>query len=406
MTRAHDPLAVDEAVADAAAVVRAHVVDDDERAAAQASHRDGASSVARSHDCADRNVAELRELAPAIVGVVPELVEELRPSHAPRYAAGLTAGQVRGILDLARGSLYLRRTVASVLVHIDLEAGTPDPSSLVALAAGRALATSWGASLTAGVIVPAPAGSLTAIERALGRAGADRIIVAPTRGVVVPLWEVLGGAWQGVLDELRPRLVLFGADAPSAPELAPRTAARIGARLLVRARSLDDVDEAVLRDRDGGHARSGDGGATVALIGRAVPQPHSDHRVALLVLPAADASSRVEVVGTAPAEIAHARGPLVALASEVASDPVVVAGAERLAALVGGQLIKLGSGVERFTPLSPELCVIVGGAQLDVAGATSVIKIGANGGKLVDGALPGSPGAGLAELVERLERTQ
>src|SRR6185503_9381591 len=136
----------------------------------------------------------------------------------PRYAAGLTLGQVRGILDLARGSLYLRRTVASVLVHIDLEAGRPDPSSLVALAAGRALASSWGAALCAGVIVPVPAGSLAAIERALSRGGADRIIAAPTRGAAVPLWEALGGAWQAVLDELRPRLVLFGADAPSASE--------------------------------------------------------------------------------------------------------------------------------------------------------------------------------------------
>ena len=294
--------------------------------------------------------------------------------------------------------------MASVLVHIDLEAGKPDPSSLVALAAGRALATSWGASLAAGVVVPVPVGSLSAIERALARAGADRIVVAPTRGVLAPLWESLGDAWQAVLDELRPRIVLFGADAPSAPELAPRTAARMGARLLVRARSLDDANEAVLRDRDGGHARSGDGGATVALIGRASPQPPSPHRVELVVLPAAEASSRVEVVGVAPAEIAHTRGSLVAIATEVAGDAAVVAGAERLAKLVGGQLVTIGKGVERSTPLSPELCVIVGGAQLDVAGATSVIKIGANGGRLVDGALPGSPGTGLAELVERVER--
>src|SRR5207342_725777 len=95
-----------------------------------------------------------------------------------------------------------------------------------------------------------------------------KIVVAMTDTPVAPLWAAVGGAWQGILDHLRPRLVLFGADSPSAAELGPRTGARIGARLLMRARTLggDDVE---LRDRDGGYVRVGDSGAAVALIGRA-----------------------------------------------------------------------------------------------------------------------------------------
>jgi len=77
--------------------------------------------------------------------------------------------------------------------------------------------------------------------------------------------------------------------------------------------------------------------------------------------------------------------------------------------LVGGVgaaragVIATGAVVERSTPLAPELVVTIGAAQLDIAGATSVIKIGASGGKTIDGALPGLADVGLAELVKRLE---
>jgi hypothetical protein len=306
--------------------------------------------------------------------------------------------------------------VAAVLVHIDLpqgDRGGADASSLTALAAGRALATSWGASLYAGVIMAAPVRETAALEAELVRGGVDRIVIAPTLGELAPLWDSLGNAWQNVLDQLRPRLVLFGADAPSAAELAPRTAARIGARYLARARVIDEA-EAMLRDRDGGTARLGDGGAAVAMIGQAVARRGGDGRVDVVVLPPADGDARVEVTGTAPATAAElATGTLIALADDLASDADAVADAKRLAELVGGRLIASKAGarsaglaktaiVDRSTPLAPELCVAIGQAQLDVAGATSVIKLGAQTGKLVDGALPGSPKSGLAELVAAL----
>ena len=46
--------------------------------------------------------------------------------------------------------------VGSILVHIDLDGATPHPSSLAALATGRALASSWGATLYAALIVHEP----------------------------------------------------------------------------------------------------------------------------------------------------------------------------------------------------------------------------------------------------------
>jgi hypothetical protein len=305
--------------------------------------------------------------------------------------------------------------VAAVLVHIDLlEAGQPDASSLVALAAGRHVASSWGATLYAAIVVENTPGHDVA-EDVLSRAGADKIVVSVTGAMVAPLWSSVGGAWQAVLDHLRPRLVLFGADAPSASELAPRTAARIGARLLLRARA-SGIDDVELRDRDGGYARSLDGGAAVAMVGRAAPTAPADEDIDLVVLETKQPpDSRIELVATLPAEVAHACGAVVAIGDDVASDAKLVANARRLAELMGAHLVGgagaakagvvvTGAVVDRTTPMAPELVVTIGGAQLDIAGATSVIKIGSAGGKTVDGALPGLADVGLAELVKRLER--
>jgi hypothetical protein len=305
--------------------------------------------------------------------------------------------------------------VAAVLVHIDLEGDRPHRSSLVALAAGRQLASSWGATLYAALIAKDAAG-LDAVEAALGKGGADKIVVATTDVPLATLWSAAGTAWQAVLDQLRPRLVLFGADAPSAPELAPRTGARIGARLLMRARTLGG-DEVELRDRDGGYVRASDGGAAVALIGasgRASEWPAGDDDADIVVLDArGGADTRIELAGAARAEVAHTAGTVVALGEDAAKDPAIVASANKLAQQLGAILVgpaeaaragavPPGAIVERTSPLAPELCVAVGDAKLDLAGSTSLIKIGAQPGKLVDGALPGSVEAGLASLVQKL----
>ena len=324
--------------------------------------------------------------------------------------------------------------MAAVLVHIDLDGELPDASSLMALAAGRHVASSWGAVLYASVLVHDPAHvnpsraiespmpkavPLGPIETAVTRAGADKLIVALTKDPVEPLWATVGHAWQGVLDRVRPRLVLFGADAPSAPELGPRTAARTGARLFLRTRAIG-IDDVQLRDREGSYARASDSGAAVALIGHArhseATAPRSPIDVVVLAMPGAR-DPRIELLASAPAELVQLTGTLIVLGEEVIGDRDVAASVKRLAELLAGQLVGGAAAanaglitteavVDRTLGWAPELCITIGAVQIDVAGATSVIKIGATGPSRIttcDGILAGPVGTGLAELVTRLE---
>jgi hypothetical protein len=325
--------------------------------------------------------------------------------------------------------------VAAVLVHIDLDGERPHASSLQALAAGRAVASSWGATLYAAVIVhdpgtPEPGGvgprpalarvpgerqTVEAIRMAIVRGGADKIIVALTDVPTVPLWSALGTAWQGVLDQLRPRLVVFGADAPSAVELGPRTGARIGARLFLRARPFG-TDEIELRDRDGSYVRMNDGGAAVVLVGaapRVDVQGDDDIDVMVLALPGG-ADPRIELASSAPAELAYATGTVIAIGDDAAADPEIAKATRRLASVLNAHvvgsalaaatgIVSPGAIVERGAPLTPELCVAIGLPAIDVAGSTSVVRIGTGGGKGVDGALSGPIAANLGELARTLE---
>jgi len=324
--------------------------------------------------------------------------------------------------------------VGAVLVHIDLDGEAPHASSLSALAAGRAIASSWGATLYAALIVHdasergAPDSTaqvmstqavpgVDKIQSTLARAGADKVIVAVTDAPIAPLWAAVGMPWQGVLDHLRPRLVLFGADAPSAAELGPRTGARIGARLLSRARATGG-DHVELRDRDGGYVRASDGGAAVAMIGAGPATLVGDEDIDLVVLVFPGGGDvRIELAGSTPAELAHTRGPLIAIGDDVAGDAQAVAGAKRLAKQLGAQLVGGPSAVragavppaaviDRHTPLAPELCIAVGSISLDLAGTTNLVRIGPSSGKGVEGALSGSVGKNLADLAAALQRRE
>lgn len=325
--------------------------------------------------------------------------------------------------------------MAAVLVHIDLDGARPHASSQQALAAGRVVASAWGATLYAAVIVhdpgkraddaalpgvaaarvPGEARVVHGVRLALARAGADKIVVVKTEAPIVPLWSALGPAWQAVLDQLRPRLVVFGADAPSACELGPRTAARIGARLFLRARPHggDDVE---LRDCDGSYVRATDSGAAVVLVGTALPlEVHCDDDIDVMVLsPPGGADPRVELVSTAPAELAHTTGTLIAIGDEAASEPEIARAAERLAQVLGAHVVgseraasagvvSPGAVVERGAALAPGLCIAVGTPAVDVAGAASLVRIGSAGGKGVDGALTGPIAPNLIELARALE---
>jgi hypothetical protein len=302
--------------------------------------------------------------------------------------------------------------VAAVLVYVDLVAGNrpgrrstnadviqpgdtvqPHGASLAALAAGRQVARAWGATLYAAIVIHDPShdGAATTdvkgidvLEATLASAGADKIVVALSATPVAPLWASVGETWSSVLDHLRPRLVLFGADAPSTPELGARTGARIGARLVQHARAIG-IDDVELRDRDGGYVRVGDSGATVALIGDARVEDICEDDVDLVVRPIPErppARDPIELTGTQPAELQLTSDVIIALGDD-ALDADLVAGARRLAELLGAQL--------------------VGGpaAALDLAGSTTIVRVG--NAKYADGYLAGPIATGVEDLVRQLE---
>ena len=301
--------------------------------------------------------------------------------------------------------------MAAVLVHIDLDGERPHPSSLVALAAGRAVASSWGGTLNAALVVhdppvvasPSVSGQISIaqmsrveeVRAALARGGADKVVVALADSPTAPLWAAVGSAWQAVLDHLQPRLVLFGADAPSTAELGPRTGARIGARMLSRARAVG-ADPIELQDRDGGFVRASDGGAAVAIIGaaRATTAGDDDVDVVVLAIPNA-ADPRIEFAGSAPCEPDLAIGAIVALDEVTAGDAQVFALASQLATLLKARLRIARSTADGATALAPELCIAIGEPAIDLAGATTLIRIAA---------LPGPVAGVLTDLVHALER--
>jgi hypothetical protein len=53
---------------------------------------------------------------------------------------------------------------------------------------------------------------------------------------------------------------------------------------------------------------------------------------------------------------------------------------------------------------APDLCITVGKAQLDLAGSTSLVKIGSSATKNIDGALANV--AAVSDLVKRLEESE
>jgi hypothetical protein len=183
----------------------------------------------------------------------------------------------------------------------------------------------------------------------------------------------------------------------------------------MRARSLggDDIE---LRDRDGGYVRAADSGAAVALVGRAekplVPAVGVEHDIDVVVLALpGGADARLELATSTAAEVSHTLGTLIALGDDVVTDKKVMADAKKLAVQLGAQIVGTrtagktvpkGAVIHRATPLAPEVCIAIGNAQLDLAGSTSLVRIGGTATKTADGALPGLADVGVRELVKRL----
>jgi hypothetical protein len=147
-------------------------------------------------------------------------------------------------------------------------------------------------------------------------------------------------------------------------------------------------------------------------MGATSDSPPADDDVDLLVVPAQRGDPRVELAGTEVLELAHIR-TLVAVGDDVVSDPRIISAARKLATHLGARMVgspaashagavEQTSTIEPTTALAPELCIIIGAAKIDLAGATRVIQLGPNADKHVDGVLATPITTALDELLARL----
>jgi hypothetical protein len=148
-----------------------------------------------------------------------------------------------------------------------------------------------------------------------------------------------------------------------------------------------------------------------------VPQlePHGDDDIDVMVLaPPGGDDPRIELVSTAPTELGHTTGTIIAVGDDAAADPEIAEATRRLARLLGAHivgsanaaatgLIPPGAVVSRNAPLNPDLCIAIGAPAIDLAGSSSLVRIGSTSGKGVDCALGGPIAPQLAELLRVLE---
>jgi electron transfer flavoprotein alpha subunit len=140
--------------------------------------------------------------------------------------------------------------VANVLVYIERKNKEATAASLLALNAGRWVASTLGAALHA--LVPCaspPSYGQDDIIAVLSRHGADKVILLTHQDLDGPaLFCTHGPAIRAACEQFRPRLLLFPATA-AGDELAPRLALQIGAGYLANARlELGESDVLVTCD--------------------------------------------------------------------------------------------------------------------------------------------------------------
>ncbi len=124
-------------------------------------------------------------------------------------------------------------SLPNLLVPIDLRAGEPTRPSLFALSEARRIAHQAGATIYA--IAMADRELSPAAVSALGRAGADKVILCEGPGLGAPPLEAThGAALLSAVERVPPLMVLFPAGGAGA-ELGPSLAARIGAAFAARA---------------------------------------------------------------------------------------------------------------------------------------------------------------------------
>jgi electron transfer flavoprotein alpha subunit len=131
--------------------------------------------------------------------------------------------------------------VASILVFIETRADEPTAASLGLLGAGRRLAASLGATLYAAIADTSDTTAAVRVSwaRALGNAGADKVVLVPAAHAAPPLWDWVGAGLTDTCRALRPQLVLFGAGLVGS-ELGARLANRLDALYLSGCTFEDD----------------------------------------------------------------------------------------------------------------------------------------------------------------------
>ena len=111
---------------------------------------------------------------------------------------------------------------------------------------------------------------------------------------------------------------------------------------------------------------------------------------------------------------AHTTGTVIAIGDEAARDPEIASATRRLARVIGATivgsasaaatgLIAPGAVASRNAPLTPDLCIAIGSPAIDIAGSSSLVKIGATVAKGPDPVLAGPIAPQLVELIRALE---
>jgi len=135
-------------------------------------------------------------------------------------------------------------TLPNLIVYIDRRDGAATPASLFALSEARRIAHAAGLTVFALVLdEPQASAQLEPLADALGRAGADRVLVCEAVGLgAPPLDATHGPALYTATERVPPMVVLFPTGGPG-DELGPSLAMRLGAAF---ARAVDIVlsDEA------------------------------------------------------------------------------------------------------------------------------------------------------------------
>jgi electron transfer flavoprotein alpha subunit len=126
--------------------------------------------------------------------------------------------------------------VASIVVFIEVRAGAATTASRYAVAEGRRVASALGATVYALVATgPSSEEVVEGLGRALGEAGADRVLCCADPTLAGPLLDVTAGPLlAAVAERLRPVLTLFPAGTVGAA-LAPPLAMRLRALYQARA---------------------------------------------------------------------------------------------------------------------------------------------------------------------------